>query len=55
MLIEVTVYDREIWRGHQPLGKVRIGPNQTADSQHWEEMLKQHGTVVKMTHALKDV
>lgn len=55
MYIEITVYDKGRFRSAQPLGQVRIGPNQTYDSQHWEDMIKRHGNIVTMTHALRAV
>lgn len=55
MHLEVVVFDKGRFRADQPLGKVIIGPNQTQDWHHWEEMIKQHGEIVKMTHAIKEV
>ena len=53
MSMEVVVMDKGRFRADQPLGKVSIGPNQTMDKQHWEEMIRQRGQIVKMTHALR--
>ncbi len=54
MQVEITVLDRDRLRSDVPLGKVRIGPNQENGCGHWEEMVKHHGSVVKITHALTD-
>ena len=53
--VEITVLDRGRLRSAQPLGKVRVGPNMAQDGHHWQEMLKHHGQVVTMMHALKEV
>ena len=42
-------------RNHKPLGRIRIGPNQLHDNQHWEKMTKKHGTLVTMVHNIGDV
>jgi hypothetical protein len=55
MCIEIVVYDRSRFRLHQALGQVRIGPNHSLDNHHWEEMVQNHGHVVKMTHALREI
>jgi hypothetical protein len=40
---------------NEPLGQVRIGPNHSLDNHHWENMVKNHGDVVKMGHALREI
>ena len=63
--IYIYIYIRRSWlviicfhwyrRNNKPLGRIRIGPNQLHDNQHWEKMTKQHGTLVTMVHNIGDV
>ena len=54
MSLEIVVVDKGRLRTDQPMGKVLIGPDQVEDSQHWEDMIRKHGHVIRMMHAIKD-
>ena len=51
MHIEVTVFDRNRVRPNEALGKLRLGQKDN----HWQQMLEQDGTMVKMMHNLKAI
>jgi len=55
MYIEITVMDNYPFLPNKALGKIRIGPGQHKDNQHWEEMLTHHGAPIVMTHLLEDI
>ena len=40
---------------HRPLGQIKIAPNIAYDNYHWEEMMKNPGELVKMTHPLQQI
>ena len=55
MSIVIVVLDRNRIRSNTPLGRVSIGPNGPKDNNHWEDMVKQGGEMVLMTHALREM
>eukprot|EP00095_Tigriopus_kingsejongensis_P007350 maker-scaffold589_size129586-snap-gene-0.41 protein:Tk07350 transcript:maker-scaffold589_size129586-snap-gene-0.41-mRNA-1 annotation:"cre-snt-3 protein" len=55
MSAEVLIIDKSHFRSDNPLGKVRLGPNLTTDSHHWEQMINNPGKTITMTHALQDI
>ena len=57
MSIEFVVKDRcrgyRVGFKNQTIGQIRIGPNY--DHTHWNEMLVNHGELVKKEHLLREV
>ena len=51
--LEFKVKDDNRFRVNETIGQIRIGPND--EYSHWEEMKRNHGTVVKREHPLKIV
>ena len=54
MSLEITILDKGRVRADQPIGKVLIGPGQTESSGHWEEIQKEQGYMIRMSHAIKE-
>ena len=56
MSMQLVVNDASKIPGkHRPLGQIKIAPNIAYDNYHWEEMMKNPGELVKMTHPLQQI
>ena len=56
MSMQLVVCDASKIPGkHRPLGQIKIAPNMAYDNYHWEEMMKNPGELVKMTHPLQQI